>query len=167
MYIYGYVHLPFCTHVNVWQIAFTGMEPFPSRSSIVSRHSYHYGKMKELWLLRERESKAREARNKLEKLKKQVSQCLYVAACEHCIDLHVCTQPLRSRVLASSFREAQKARRHLVWECGCVRVRGEEREEVWLCCGDRQQGRIAIISATEGQFHMKVPSNDVSHRVHY
>lgn len=65
-------------------------------------------------------------------------------------------------MLERSFRETQKARRHLLWECGCVRVRGEGREEVWLCFGDRQQGRIAIISATGDQLHMKVLENDVS-----
>ena len=48
------------------------MEPFPSRSTFNSRHTYHYGKIKEQWLLRERELKEREARNQLEKLKKQV-----------------------------------------------------------------------------------------------
>lgn len=50
-----------------------------------------------------------------------------------------------------------------MWECGCVRVRGIGQEEVWLCCGDRQQGRIAIISLIDGQFHMDVPGNDVNH----
>lgn len=43
-----------------------------------------------------------------------------------------------------------------------MRVGGEGREEVWLCFGDRQQGRIAIISATGDQLHMKVLENDVS-----
>lgn len=42
-----------------------------------------------------------------------------------------------------------------------MRVR-DGQEEVWLCCGDRQQGRIAIISFTEGEFHVVVPRNDVS-----
>lgn len=48
------------------------MEPFPRRSVIVSRHSFHYDRIQKEWLLREREFKEREARNKLDKLKKQV-----------------------------------------------------------------------------------------------
>lgn len=48
------------------------MEPFPTRNTFNSRHTYHHGKIKEQWLLRERELKEREARNKLEELKKQV-----------------------------------------------------------------------------------------------
>lgn len=48
------------------------MEPFPSRSALISRHCYHYAKIKEQWVLREREMKEREAHNKLEGLKKQV-----------------------------------------------------------------------------------------------
>ena len=35
-------------------------------------------------------------------------------------------------------------------------------EEVWVCCGDRHQGRIAIISTTDGDWQMKVPKYDVS-----
>jgi predicted SAM-dependent methyltransferase len=54
------------------EVAFSGMQPFPHRSAMVNRHSYHYGKIKEQWLLRERELKEREARSKLEKLKKPV-----------------------------------------------------------------------------------------------
>ena len=49
------------------------MEPFPRRSVIVSRHSYHYGIIREQWLLRERELKERESRNRVEKMKKPVS----------------------------------------------------------------------------------------------
>ena len=52
------------------------MEPFPNRSAISNRHSYHYGQIKEQWLLRERELKEREARSKLEKLKKPVRQTI-------------------------------------------------------------------------------------------
>ena len=37
----------------------------------------------------------------------------------------------------------------------------EDAEEAWLCCGDRQQGRIAIVTATDGHFSMEVPSSDV------
>ena len=48
-----------------------------------------------------------------------------------------------------------------------MRVKGEGREEVWLCCGDRQQGRIAVISAIGGQWHMEVPKNDVSVRLQH
>ena len=43
-----------------------------------------------------------------------------------------------------------------------MRVRGEGVEEIWLCCGDRQQGRIAIISATDGEWNIRIPRNDVS-----
>lgn len=38
----------------------------------MSRHSFHYDRIQKEWLLREREFKEREARNKLDKLKKQV-----------------------------------------------------------------------------------------------
>lgn len=48
------------------------MEPFPRRSVVVSRHSFHYDRIQKEWLLREREFKEREARSKLDKLKKQV-----------------------------------------------------------------------------------------------
>ena len=44
-----------------------------------------------------------------------------------------------SNELERSFRETQKARRHLVWECGCVKVRregGREQEKVWVCFGE-------------------------------
>lgn len=69
---------------------------------------------------------------------------------------HLFVQPQQ---LLASFRR-QKARRNLVWECGCVR-QTEGTEEAWLCCGDRQQGRIAIVRATDGHFSLEVPSNDV------
>jgi hypothetical protein len=129
------------------QVAFTGIEPFPSRNVLTARHSYHYSKIKEQWLLREKELKEREVRSKLEKLQKK--------------------PPLRSLLLERSFRETQKARRHLVWECGCVRQTGDEEpdEEVWLCCGDRHQGRIAIISNINGRWQTTVPSYNVSSRV--
>lgn len=47
-----------------------------------------------------------------------------------------------------------------------MRVRREGREEVWLCCGDRQQGRIAVVSAIGGQWQMEVLTNDVSVCLH-
>lgn len=53
-------------------MAFTELEPFPNRSTLLSRHQHHYSKIKEQWVKRERELKEREARSKLEKLKKQV-----------------------------------------------------------------------------------------------
>lgn len=61
------------------QVAFSGMEPFPRRNVIASRHSFHYEKFQKEWLLRERELKEREARSKLDKLKKQVSHAMIVA----------------------------------------------------------------------------------------
>lgn len=61
------------------QVAFSGMEPFPRRSVIVNRHSFHYEKFQKEWLLRERELREREARSKLDKLKKQVSHAMIVA----------------------------------------------------------------------------------------
>ena len=110
--------------------------------------------------MREKELKEREVRSKLEKLqKKPVSGKSMLVASEVVSD-HL--QPLRSLLLERSFRETQKARRHLVWECGCVRQTGDGKpEEVWLCCGDRHQGRIAIISNTNGMWQTTVPSYDV------
>ena len=49
------------------------MHPFPSRHVLTSRHSYHYSKMKEEWLMREKELKERELQSRLEKIKKPVS----------------------------------------------------------------------------------------------
>jgi outer membrane protein assembly factor BamB len=49
-----------------------------------------------------------------------------------------------------------------------VRVRGEagkEEEEVWLCCGDRHQGRMAIISTADGKWNISVPKNEINSRV--
>lgn len=47
------------------------MEPFPPRNVITGRHNHHYSKIKDQWLLREKELKEREVRSKLEKLQKK------------------------------------------------------------------------------------------------
>ena len=39
--------------------------------------------------------------------------------------------------------------------------RGEGADEVWLCCGDRQQGRIGIIHVDD-ETKMEIPITDVS-----
>ena len=49
-----------------------------------------------------------------------------------------------------------------MWECGCVRMKEGKEHEVWLCCGDRHQGRIAVISNSNNEWNMRVPNNDVS-----
>ena len=45
-----------------------------------------------------------------------------------------------------------------------MRVRsegGREQEEVWVCFGDRHQGRLAIISFVDEEWQTKVPNYDV------
>lgn len=44
-----------------------------------------------------------------------------------------------------------------MWECGCVRGRGE----AWLACGERQVGRIGIVTVT-GSLNLEIPKIDVS-----
>ena len=66
------IHCHDSNNIAQLQVAFTGMQPFPNRSTISNRHSYHYGTIKEQWLLREQEVKEREVRSKLNKLKKPV-----------------------------------------------------------------------------------------------
>ncbi len=50
----------------------------------------------------------------------------------------------------------EQQRRHLMWECGCLRTS----EEVWLACGERQHGKIGIITADES-FSIEIPKDEV------
>ena len=54
------------------QVAFTGMEPFPARSVLTSRHGRHHSEIQSQWQVRERELKGREAQSRQQKLKKPV-----------------------------------------------------------------------------------------------
>lgn len=38
-----------------------------------------------------------------------------------------------------------------------------DKQEVWLCCGDRHQGRVAVISTSNEKWHTKAPNYDVIH----
>ena len=41
-----------------------------------------------------------------------------------------------------------------------MRVKGDGEEEVWLCCAERQQGRIGIVTAG-GFLNMEIPKTGV------
>ena len=45
-------------------------------------------------------------------------------------------------IASASLGEAVPTARHLHWECGCVRGRGE----AWLCCDEKGQGRLGVIT---------------------
>ena len=41
-----------------------------------------------------------------------------------------------------------------------MRMKGEGEGEVWLCCGERQQGRLGIVTVA-GSLNMEIPETDV------
>lgn len=125
----------------VFSAAFQELEPFPSRHFLSTRQHNHYSKIKVQWTAREKEREQQAIAQKKTKgsLSKQTQLSL----------------------LASSFASReQQPQRHLVWECGCVRGT----TEAWLACGERQQGRIGIVSV-DGGLNMEIPNTDVGSRV--
>ena len=81
-------------------------------------------------------------------------------------------QPNASMLPTTSLKN--KTRKQFQWECACV-VNDSEfprlpvatvthyvfLDEVWLCCGERQVGKVCIVSAGEGGFDTTSPNLNV------
>ena len=76
------------------------------------------------------------------------------------LSLHQQTLNLLSSIAPTKPAEQTQTARHLQWECGCGRGRGE----AWLCCDEKGQGRLGVLTV-EGEAnkpHLEVTSCQVS-----
>ena len=68
---------------------------------------------------------------------------------------------LLASVALGSDTDAAPAKRNLPWDCGCVRD-----EEAWLCCNEKGQGRLGIVSLADSDNAAAYPLHVTDCEVH-
>jgi hypothetical protein len=124
---------------DLFKIAFTEMEKFPSRNAINSKCVPHVDLFKEEW--QERDKQRNEARNVISN---------HVLSCV--------ASPLSQAAVVPA---RNKTRKQLQWECACI----INESEIWLSCSERQISKLCVITSSDDGFDATSPTFNINSKV--